>query len=192
MPLRRRATLLTLAAVLSVPIGARAQATPESPTVHTLTLEKHTDIPNGRIVMVEGDADAGGVRFVVNKLSILQPVAVMLVSPGSSEDLQLSLWKYAEDDVARQGSTRGSGMVSFQLRTEDDLQIRVASPEGSKKYRLAVWAGDEVDLPVPSPFVSQAGFSGSSGTPSILYVLTAGVLVIAVLLGVMVMRRKKA
>ena len=65
------------------------------------------------------------------------------------------------------------------------------SPEGPKRYRLAVWAGDEVDLPVPSPFVSQAGFTGS-GTSPVMYVIAAAAVVIAIFLGVIAMRRKTA
>ncbi len=185
------AAVMAACAVPLVPLEVRAQDAQQT-QVHELTLEKHRDIANGRIAMVEGEADAKGVRLVVSKLSLLQPAAVTLVALDGGADLQLSLWKYAEDDVQRQGSTRGSGIVSFQFRTEDDLQIRVVSPDGPRKYRLAVWAGDEAELPVPSPFVSQAGFTGAGGTPAILYVLTAGVLAIAAFLGVMVVRRRKA
>jgi hypothetical protein len=172
---------------------AHAQQNPaDKATVHQLTLEKQDAIANGRMAMVEGEAGPEGVRLVVNKLSILQPAAVTLVAFDTNDDLQLSLWKYAEDDVQRQGSTRGTGAVSFQFRTEDDLQIKIASPQGPKRYRLAVWAGEEIETPLPSPFVAQAGAGGSSGTSPLLYVLTAGVVLIALFLGVMVMRRKKS
>ncbi len=179
-------------ALAVMPFAAAAQQPdPNDKTpVHELTLETQRDITNGRIAMIEGEVDAAGLRFVISKLDILQPVAVTLVAPdGSGDDLNLALWKYAEDEVQREGSTRGTGAVSFQFRTEDDLQIRVTSPEGSKRFRLAVWAGDAIDAPVPSPFVSQAGFTGS-GTPVLMYVLVAGVLAIAVFLGMIAMRRK--
>ena len=195
MPLLRRSLIAAVAAVLTVPPAAAAQQGPADgkATVHELTLEKHLDISNGKIAMVEGDAGPEGVRFVVNKLDILQPVAVTLATvddPGA--DLRLSLWKYAEDTVQRDGSTRGAGVVSFQFRTEDDVQIRVVSPDGPKRYRLAVWAGDPVEIPVPSPFVSQAGFTGGSGTSPLMYVIAAGVVLIAIFMGVIAMRRKKA
>jgi len=195
MPFHRPTLAAALVMLIAVPIAATAQnPDPNDKTpVHELTLEKHPDFANGRIAMVEGLTDAAGVRLVVSKLSILQPVGVAVVALDPDDDLRVSLWKYAEDEVQREGSTRGDGYVSFQFRTEDDLQLRVVSPEGPKRYRLAVWAGDEIDVPVPSPFVSQAGFTGSGeGTPVILYVIAAGVLAIAAFLGVMVMRRKKA
>jgi hypothetical protein len=195
MPFIRRTLTVALLALFTVPIGARAQNPDpnDTTTVHELTLEKHSDIPNGRIAMVEGETDAEGVRLLVSKLSILQPVGVALVAFDPDDDLRLALWKYAEDEVQREGSTRGAGYVSLQFRTEDDLQLRVVSPDGPKRYRLAVWAGDEVDVPVPSPFVSQAGFTGSGEpTPLLMYVLTAGVLAIAVFLGIIALRRKKA
>lgn len=194
MPVFRRSLTAALVAALSVPLAASAPQNPDpndKTAVHALTLEKHPEFGNGRIAMVEGEAGPEGVRLVVSKLSILQPVGVALVAAdGGDADLQLSLWKYAEDDVQRQGSTRGDGWVSFQFRTEDDLQIRIVSPEGPKRYKLAVWAGDEVDVPVPSPFVSQAGFG--SGTSPLMYVIAAAVVAIAIFMGVIAMRRKKA
>jgi hypothetical protein len=189
--LRIIAAIALLAAAPSP--GAAQNPDPNDKTaVHELTLEKHPAFANGRIAMVEGEAGPEGVRLVVSKLSILQPVGVALVADeGGSADLQLSLWKYAEDEVKQQGSTRGDGFVSFQFRTEDDLQIRIVSPEGPKRYKLAVWAGDEVDLPVPSPFVSQAGFTGAGASP-LMYVVAAAAVAIGIFLGVIAMRRKHA
>ena len=195
MPLLRQTITAAVIAALSVPLAASAPQNPDpndKTTVHPLTLDKHPAFANGRIAMVEGEATPEGVRLVVSKLSILQPVGVALVAvDGGSADLQLSLWKYAEDEVQRQGSTRGSGYVSFQFRTEDDLQIKIASPEGPRRYKLAVWAGDEVEVPLPSPFVSQAGFTGS-GTSPLMYVIAAAVVAIAIFMGVIAMRRRKA
>lgn len=192
MPLLRRTMTAAVIAALSLPLAASAQQQEEKRDVHQLTLEKHPEFSNGRIAMVEGEADAQGTRLVVSKLSILQPVGVALAAiDGAGTDLKLSLWKFAEDDVQREGSTRDDGYVSFQFRTEDDLQIRIVSPDGPKRYRLAVWAGDEVEVPVPSPFVSQAGFTGS-GTSPLMYVIAAAVVAIAIFLGVIAMRRKKA
>ena len=184
--------LLAAALAACTPAAALAQNPDpnDKTTVHPLTLEKHDQIPNGRIAMVEGEAGPEGVRLVVNKLSILQPAGVALVAFDKSDDLQLSLWKYAEDDERHEASTRGDGYASFQFRTEDDLQLRIVSPNGPKRYRLAVWAGDEVEVPLPSPFVPQSEVE--NGTPVIMYVLTAGVLVIAALLGVIVLRKKNA
>ena len=188
-----RSLFLVALLMAAAPLGGAAQQPdPNDKTpVHTLTLEKHPTFSNGRIAMVEGEADAAGVRMVVSKLSLLQPVGVALVAADPNDNIQLALWKYAEDDVQREGSTRGDGYVSFQLRTEDDLQIRVVSPDGPKRYKLAVWAGDEVELPVPSPFVSQAGFAGT-GTSPLMYVIAAAVVASAIFLGVIAMRRKKA
>ena len=195
MSLRGRLIPVAFVAVLSAPLDARAPQNPDpndNTKVHELTLDKHTDISNGRIAMVEGEAGPEGVRFVVSKLDILQPAAVMLAAvDGGDADLRLSLWKYAEDTVQREGSTRGTGAVSFQFRTEDDVQIRVVSPEGTRRFRLAVWAGDPVEITVPSPFVAQAGFTGS-GTSPLMYVIAAAVVLIAIFMGIIAMRRKKA
>jgi hypothetical protein len=194
MALSRRTIAVALVALFTIPLAGQNPDPNDKTPVHELTLEKHRDIANGRIAMVEGETDAEGVRLVVDGLSVLQPVGVLLTAFDKNDDLQLSLWKYAEDDIQRQGSTRGEGFVSFQFRTEDDLQLRVVSPDGPKRYRLAVWAGDEVDVPVPSPFVAQGAMAAASGggTPFVMYVLTAAVIAIAVFLGVIALRRKQA
>lgn len=191
MTMPRGCVAVLAAIVFSVPVAARAQnPDPNDKTsVHPLTLEKHAGIGNGRIAMVEGEAGPEGVRLVVNQLSILQPAAVALVPLDAGDDLRLALWKYAEDDVKHEASTRGDGFVSFRFRTEDDLQLRIVSPAGPRRYRLAVWAGDEVEMPLPSPFVPQ---TASSGTSLMTYVLVGGVLLIAVFLGVIAFRKKSA
>ena len=182
---------LTVAFVLCLVFAAHAQnPDPNDKTeVHPLTLAKHAQFPNGRIAMVEGEAGPEGVRLVVNQLSILQPAAVALVPFDKNDDLRLAIWKYAEDDDKHEASTRGDGYASFQFRTEDDLQLRIVSPGGPKRYRLAVWAGDEVELPMPSPFVAP---EAEQGTSALMYVLTGGVLLIAVFLGVIAFRKKSA
>jgi hypothetical protein len=181
-----------LLAILLAGLAVQAQnPDPNDKTdVHPLTLEPHSGIANGRIAMVEGEAGPEGVRLVVNKLSLLQPAAVALVAFDNSDDLRLALWKYAEDDQRLEASTRNDGYASFMFRTEDDLQLRIVSPNGPKRYRLAVWAGDEVELPLPSPFVALSSAAPAGGTPAIMYVLTAGVVAIALLLGVIVLRKK--
>lgn len=183
------AVIACAVAALAVPARAQNPDPRDKTAVHQLTLDKNPAIPNGRIAMVEGDVDAAGVRLVVNKLSILQPAGVALVPVNPGDDLQLSLWKYADDGHRIEASTSG-GYAAFQLRTEDDLQLRIVSPSGAKRYRLAVWAGDEVEEQLPSPFVAKSS-STTGGTPVILYVLTAGVLLIAVFLGVIALRKKR-
>ena len=187
---------LSLAAILATAVAFTAHAQNPDPNdktpVHPLTLEKNAGIANGRIAMVEGEAGPEGVRLVVNKLSIVQPTAVALVPMDANDDLRVSLWKYAEDDQRHEASTGRDGYASFMFRTEDDLQLKITSPNGPARYRLAVWAGDEVDLPLPSPFVAEGFDDSGTGTPMIMYVLTAGVLAIAVFLGMIAMRKKNA
>src|SRR5687767_3913196 len=94
--------LLLLAGVPSKGMAQQPDPNDKTP-VHELTLAKHPEFANGRIAIVEGEAGPEGVRLVVSKLSILQPVGVALVAEeGGSADLQLSLWKYAEDEVQRE------------------------------------------------------------------------------------------
>lgn len=192
-----------LLACAAAPSRADAQGPADSASVHELTLEERPEIRNGRIAMVEGVAGPEGVRLMVGKLSILQPVAVTLVSSQPQDDLRLSLWKYAEPAVAREGSTRGSGLLTFQFRTEDDLQLRIVSPGGPRPYRLAVWAGDEVEPAVASPFVPQSRFRGESAgargaaetggsSQLVLWVLAAGLFAVAGLLLILVLRRGRA
>ena len=70
-------------------------------------------------------------------------------------------------------------MAAFQFRTQGDLQIRVTAPSQPTRYKLLVWAGDEVSAPMASPFVAMddyrrrggavpGGASGSASNSSIV------------------------
>ena len=189
---RHRATALIVSMLAAaVPAAAQNPDPNDKTAVHELRLDTNSGIPHGRIAMVEGEAGPDGVRLVVSKLSILQPAGVALVADDPADDLRLALWKYAEDEHKQEASTKSGGYAAFQFRTEDDLQLRIVSPQGVKRYRLAVWAGDEVELPLPSPFVAQ-GFEDGNRTPIVMYVVAAGVVLIAIFLGMIAMRKKQA
>jgi hypothetical protein len=112
----------------------------------------------GKATFAEGTASAAGDRFFVENLSIIQPVIVTLVTGSKDDDVRLQLSKYRFDVADKSASTRGTGRVTFKLRTQGEMKIVVTGP-APKKYQLVIWAGDELK-PVPPPVVLQGGVSG--------------------------------
>jgi len=171
--------------------------------VQEMDLQQIPEVKNGRIAIVEGEVGPEGVRLSVHHLDILQPVEIMLLSEGPQDELRIELFKYTDQTIARQGSTRGTGAVIFGFRTQDDVQIRLTSPEGSKNYRIAVWAGEPADTPLPPVLVAahdtiptKSGFpavvqTGNNSMLLGLWVLATGVVLIAGLLVILTVRKRR-
>jgi hypothetical protein len=95
--------------------------------VPQLELGKDPMVDKGRVAAIRGQVGPDGVRYTVPSLSILQPVVVMLLA-RESDDVTLSLCKKDWQSPLRTGSTRGTGMASFEFRTEGGLNILVRPP----------------------------------------------------------------
>jgi hypothetical protein len=68
------------------------------------------------------------------------------------DELSLQLLKDRWDRPHRTGSTKGTGKVSFAVRTQGEMRILVTAPAPTP-YQLLVWSGDEIKLPMRSPFM---------------------------------------
>lgn len=121
-----------------------ARAAPVKAETIKLTLKPDPDMPQGKVVVLSGVVNEIGVAFLLEDLSILQPVAVMLAATDASHDLQLQLSKAGMNAPAREGSTKGEGMSRFCFRTQGALRIFVRSNEPRPlPFYLLAWAGDE-------------------------------------------------
>jgi len=154
--------------------------------------------PSGKFVAVQGNAGSGGEKFLLENLSLLQPVEVTLLSNAPENDLNLQLSKFDWKKAERSGSTKGSGSRTFQIRAEGDLKILVSSPQGEKPYQLAVWVGDEIKPPMPPAFVGKENFKkvGAAGGfdlgNPVLWVIALLLAAILLVLLVFMFRGKKS
>jgi hypothetical protein len=150
------------ALVLVLPALAVAQeiAVPAKPddTVPKLELKPDPAVKKGQVAVVQGTLGPEPIRYVVGSLSILQPVVVMLLSHDVADDLTLSLFKGDWTTARRTGSTKGSGIVLFEFRTQGGVSILLRGSSIPVPFALVVWAGDELHPPMSDVVVTQAEF----------------------------------
>lgn len=145
-------------------------AVPHKPddNVPKLELKPDSAVAKGQVAAVQGTLGPEPVRYAVGGLSILQPVVVMLLARDAADDLTLSLFKSDWTTARRTGSTRGSGMASFEFRTQGGVNILLRGPSTPVPFALVVWAGDELHPPMSDLLVMYDEFrKGKSGaTPA--------------------------
>jgi hypothetical protein len=125
----------------------------DGPVTYALKLKPNPDIAGGQIAIIQNEVGKEPDHYVVENLSILQPVEVVLIAKDPGDELKIQLCKHLWTQPEREGSTQGTGSVRFAFRTEGDLRIQVSAPSGNRGYQLAVWAGDALKRPLPSAFV---------------------------------------
>lgn len=166
------------------------------PTAYRLDLKAIPELEQGKIAMAEGTAGPGGVRFVAENLSILQPVVVTVLAKNPDDDVRVSLSKYRYDESDRSGTTKGEGMYTTRLRTQGDLKVVVSAPD-PRPFQLVVWAGDEVAREMPPVIVSDreavqdSGGWGLGGS-LVTWVIAGALVAIVGLLAVIVLKGKPA
>ncbi|OQA34537.1 MAG: hypothetical protein BWY57_00393 [Betaproteobacteria bacterium ADurb.Bin341] len=164
--------------------------------VFRLVPKAESSLPSGKFVAVQGSAGTAGEKFVLENLSILQPVEVTLLAKDDRAELKLQLGKFDWKNPDRSGSTKGSGSATFHVRTEGDLKIQVSASQPETPYQLAVWVGDEVQPPMSPAFVSKERFKGKSlggfdwGSP-VLWIIALLLGAILAILIFIVLRGKK-
>ena len=189
--------LVLVGHMLAVPPASAQSEQAERPT-YGLKLEPSTEVATGRIAMVQAEAGKDEDHYIVENLTILQPVEVLVVTRDPSDDVKVQICKVLWDQPEREASTKGTGAAHFAFRSEGDVRIKVSAPAGPRAYQLVVWAGDEARPPMRSPFVSMDEYrkrhgSGSGsfmGSPA-LWVIAGALVVIVALLGVMVLRGRR-
>lgn len=159
------------------------------------------EAPGGKIAVLQGNVDTKGEKFVIENLSILQPVEVTLLSKDPDADLTLQLCKLDWKKPERSGSTKGTGSRTFRIRTEGDLKIFVASARGENPGQLVVWVGDKVQPEMRPAFIPKDQFKkAKGGSPSaaagfaspVLWVIALLLAAILVVLIIFLKRGKKA
>lgn len=153
----------------------------------------------GKMAAYQGTVGSQGEKFILENLSILQPVEITLISKDTESDLTLQLCKFDWKKPERSGSTKGTGNQTLKIRTQGDLKIFVSSPQGEKPYQLAVWVGDEMKPNMKAAFVPKgeykklkggsAGTAGGFGSP-VLWII-AGLLAAILVVLILVLKKGK-
>lgn len=128
-------------------------------------IEPGTDqrVPLGGVSVVAGSTNEGGVEFIVNNITVTNPLAVTLVSTKGQSPLELLVYKEAQDKALLQEKTSADGSVTINFRTDETVLLMVRGPEGSE-YQLMVWAGPQIELEPASAFVSMDEYNKTAAS----------------------------
>jgi hypothetical protein len=188
--------------VVFLALAAVSHAANEAkPQIWNVELEPNERFGNAHVAVLEAATDAVGQRYIVKGLKVIEPVSVIVVTATADEQVDVALLKWSWDDPPeRNGSTRGSGKVQFDFRTEGDLLIDVRSPVETP-YKLVVWKGPELPVLIRDGFVSPEEFerrgsekaqgaTSAGGTSPGLWVGTGLLGATVVVLAAVMVRRK--
>ena len=189
---------LLCAIPLLLGLTALAAGDPTPPSAVALKPEPSNEIASGKLAAVQSEIGTEPERYVVENLTILQPVQLIVATKKAGENVKVQLSKTLWDQVEQEATTEATGAAVFKFRTEGDVKIKVTSGDGqSHPYQLFFWVGDAQQPPIKSPFVSMAAFkksapSGGLLASPVLWVIAGLLGAIVVLLAVIALKKKSA
>ena len=163
MQLRHKCAILCYGAILTVAficsgvtaVQAQPFALDEKIKPSELKLTDYTSKDarmKGKVAVAEVTQKNDSLYFFVKGISIFSPVIVLVESMDKTEKLNVSLHKNTWNAVEASGETGADGIWSKTFTTGGDVGIKVGAKKFPTKYQVVVWVGDEVDLPMPTPF----------------------------------------
>lgn len=178
-----------LTALLLIPFFVSAADAPPVRS-YKLELKKMDGVDQGKTAVVKGEAGKTPHRFLVDGVYMNTPMVVLVRPVREEDEVSLRLTKYAWNQPLREGTAKGEPLA-FKFRTEGEFQIAVSADKPTP-YRLLVWAGEEVKPELRPVVIKASEFNGgsSSSVSPVMWVIAGALVAIAILLGVLVMRRK--
>lgn len=79
---------IALASAAAAPAALAAPPASDDSKIHRLDLKPSADIASGRIAIVQSEAGADPDRYVVEGLTMLQPVEVLVVTRERADDVK--------------------------------------------------------------------------------------------------------
>lgn len=148
--------LASIAVASHIPLAAQSgRGAAPSARVVKLALQDDAALEDGRIAIVEGVADARGLRYSLPGISILQPVAVTLLSPEENPSLEISLHPSRWEEAVRAVRLEGRMARTLKFRHQGAVGIKVRSLDGRpQRFDLLAWVGTEITPEVENVVVS--------------------------------------
>ncbi len=151
--------LLTACAVSAWAVPSVSAA----PPVHELKLKKTNMFPFGTSAAVHGRVAAKGVRLILRKLSVNQPIMALLTAKEGEGELTFKVYKRNWNAPRLEGKTGKAGKKIFRFRSGDHAAFEITGKTGSY-YQLVVWVGPVVERPQPWAFVPMSTYKAKTPT----------------------------
>lgn len=142
-----------------------ASSVSAAPPIHELKLQKTKMFPFGTSVAVHGRVAPKGVRLIVRKLSLNQPIIAFLTAKEGEGPLTFKVYKHNWDTPRLEGKTGKDGLKEFRFRSGDHAAFEITGKTGSY-YQFVVWVGPVVKPPQPSAFVPMSTYKAKAAAAS--------------------------
>jgi hypothetical protein len=126
--------------------------------------------------------------FFVKGISIYSPDYVGITAEDASAPLQVSLHKEVWDQPNLSGRTDNAGHWDAKFKTSGDFGIRIKPDKLPATYAILVWVGNEIDLPLLSPFRKSAGTPAASRSFGNVSLYVVGGLLIAAIVAALLIK----
>ena len=110
----------------------------------------------GRSALVQGTADALGVRYYALKIDVMSPTVIRVFADDPAMPVKVSLHRHLWDKPDAEAETDSEGNYEFTGRLDDTIGIWLKAEEPSA-FHLMVWTGDPVPVEVPPIFFDANG-----------------------------------
>lgn len=126
--------------------------------VFNLDPAKAIDFKGGKLYLVQGEVKADKPETLeLGGLSVMQPVAVHLVTRPATPGVALTLFKPLGGDRARRVvTTQASGQVGSAFRAQGETQLRIGGKPGATpagvRYQMSIWVAPEAVPELAPPF----------------------------------------
>jgi hypothetical protein len=94
-------------------------------------------------------------RYLLEKLSILQPVSVAVRTLEPENQINLTVHKFTWDQPERSLTTDESGVAIVNFRTEGEFQFQLTADGDPAPYQVLVMVGEEVPPVMPRVVLTQ-------------------------------------
>jgi len=154
-----RSTLILLTACAFYAWGAPSASA--EPPVHELKLKDDDRLSGGKVAAVQGRVAAEGIRLIVRKLSVDQPILAILAAKEGEGDLVFRVYKHTWDKPILEGNTSEGGLKTFRFRSGGNVAFEITGKENSS-YQLIVMVGPEIKPIQPSAFVPMSTYKAAA------------------------------
>jgi len=172
-----------------------------------LAYETQDGLP-GRIASTRFTASDAPTRFYVRGTDISAPLSVQVIAAATARPVRVSLHRHVWGSAEASGTTGRQGAYTFEGRAYGDVGVQLLSETGEPAAgTLVIWQGEPARpdfAQVYAPLTEAgegagkaAGQPGEAGgaraaTSPIFYLIAALLAVIAVMIGLLMIRRKGA
>jgi predicted RecA/RadA family phage recombinase len=137
--------------------------------IFTLDPAKAIDFKGGKLYMVQGEVKADKPETLeLGSLSVMQPVAVHLVTRPATAGIALTLSKpMAGERAKRVLTTAATGQVGSAFRAQGEAQLRIGGKPGATptgvRYQMSIWVAPEAVPELAPPFRAASAESLQKG-----------------------------